>query len=552
MRIPVTIFAAIVVMVLASLLPHGVAEEDRGRAGLFDTHDTCALCHDETRRGSAMQDAAGRNVAPVDLWRSSMMANAARDPLWRLVVAIETAATPSRKAEIEALCLRCHAPMSKTPGRRSDLDGEGAASALATDGVSCTVCHGIRAEGLGEPSSFSGGWQIGKDGRLFGPHADPFDRPMRNHTDFVPVPSDHVLESALCGSCHTLLTRALAPDGKETEATLPEQTPYLEWRNSIYSTERESPSAEAASCQDCHLPKTDLDDKPIKTRIAHNPGGRDFPPTRARKPFGRHVLVGGNALVPRLLREGDRLPREAFDATLERVEEQLNAAATISLERLERTDDAVLVDVRVENLTGHRLPTAHPTRRVWMALEVRDAEGQVVFTSGAFDEQGRIVGKKGSPLPSETAGGPLAGHTDVVQSPDEVVIYEARMEDGDGKPTWLLTRGARFAKDNRLLPRGWRADGPHADMTRATGIDGDKDFGAGSDVVHYRVPLGGGTDAAFTLHLRLLHQTLGTRWAEELKAQDVPAAALLGALLSRADMRPSLITRLDVEVHPVD
>ena len=59
-----------------------------------------------------MRDETGESVAPFDLWRASMMANSARDPIWRAMVSTEVAATPSRKAEIGAKCTRCHAPMA--------------------------------------------------------------------------------------------------------------------------------------------------------------------------------------------------------------------------------------------------------------------------------------------------------------------------------------------------------------------------------------------------------------------------------------------------------
>lgn len=518
------------------LLVRGRAADEDRPAGRFDVHQTCARCHDETQRGSAMRDAAGRNVAPVDLWRSSAMANASRDPLWLAVVAIETAATPSRSAEIEALCMRCHAPMAPLPRRLGDLEAHERAGDLARDGVSCTVCHGITAQGLGTEASFGGAWVLDGKERLYGPHRNPFARPMRVHSGFQPTAAGHVLEPALCGTCHTLFTRALDEAGEETGDVLAEQTPYLEWRNSHYSTETELPWPEAATCQDCHMPTTDLDGAEIQTRIAHNPGGRDFPPTRARTPFGRHTLVGGNALLPRLLRGGGSAPPEAFDATQRRVSEQLRSAAELELVHLAAGREGVEVDVRISNRTGHRLPTAHPTRRVWLALEILDADGRVAFTSGAVDAEGRLVGADGAPLPSELAGGPLPRHVEHVENAGTVAMYDARMEDAEGRATWLLTRGVRFAKDDRLLPAGWREDGPHAALTRPVGTEHDADFAAGGDVVRYRLALGKLAGHPFTVRARLLHQTVGARWAAEL-GLDVPLPV-------------SEIARLEVRVGP--
>ena len=273
--------------------------------------NSCARCHSNAPRASGMRDAAGREVGPYNLWRGTMMANAARDPLWRAVVSAEIAATPSRQTEIEATCLSCHTPMAHRVGLDDhgtgslmhQLECVGERSDLARDGVSCTICHGMSPEGLGTEASFSAGFKLDDQRRLFGPHASPFTMPMRHMTGFTPTYGAHITESALCGSCHTLETEALDPQGEPVGARLLEQAPYLEWRNSVFSTEVSEPGPEAASCQACHMPTRDEDGRTIRTRIVRNPMGRDFPPTRPREPFGRHLLVGGNTLVLAMLRD---------------------------------------------------------------------------------------------------------------------------------------------------------------------------------------------------------------------------------------------------------
>ena len=49
-------------------------------------------------------------------------------------------------------------------------------------------------------------------------------------------------------------------------------------------------------------------------------------------------------------------------------------------------------DVLVENLGGHKLPTAYPSRRSWLHLIVRDSDGRVMFESGALPPDGSIEG----------------------------------------------------------------------------------------------------------------------------------------------------------------
>jgi hypothetical protein len=183
------------------------------------------------------------------------------------------------------------------------LDPEADEAPFAVDGVSCAVCHRIAPEGLGTAASFSGAFALGPEGELYGPHAAPFARPMEARTGLAPVAADHVTSSALCGSCHTLFTDAVAADGTPLGARFPEQTPYLEWRNSAFDDEQPDPGPRAASCQACHAPAVDEDGAAIATAIAPRPGGGDFPPVDARSPYGRHVFVGGNTVVPALLRE---------------------------------------------------------------------------------------------------------------------------------------------------------------------------------------------------------------------------------------------------------
>ena len=65
----------------------------------------CTLCH------SAMVNNAGEPVSIINDWRSSMMANASKDPFWRAKVSHETLVNPQHAETLEDVCTRCHAPM---------------------------------------------------------------------------------------------------------------------------------------------------------------------------------------------------------------------------------------------------------------------------------------------------------------------------------------------------------------------------------------------------------------------------------------------------------
>jgi hypothetical protein len=537
-----------------------LASSREARSQRFATALACVDCHSNAPTALAMRDGDGRPVAPFDLWQATMMANAARDPLFRAVLAAEMRATPAIADVIQNKCLTCHSPMMAYErqavgelARLESLYRDDTEARLALDGVSCTVCHQITAKGLGAPESFSGRFTVTDDRLAFGPHADPFARPMDNRSGYYPVRADHVRESRMCASCHTLFTDAHAPDGTPLGTRLPEQTPYLEWRNSVFSTEGDAPGPEAASCQDCHVPTVDEDERALRTAIARRPDGSDFPPVVDRAPYGRHVFIGGNTLIPAILRDhADELnplaPPQAFDRIIELTTEQLaQRTGRLAIEHARRTDGAVSFAVRVENLTGHKFPTGYPSRRAWLRVQVLDEAGNLLAVSGDYDAGGRLVDGGGRPLPSETVGGPIQPHHVEITGSDQVQVYEAIMADGDGEPTMRLMRGATYLKDNRLLPRGWRADHPDAEHTRPAGVDGDEAFTDGTDTVRFRLPVAGAAGLV-TVKAELLYQTLSARFASELFTFDAPEVHAFRRYFESADRAPVTVAIAEVKV----
>ncbi len=531
----------------------------------FATGKVCAMCHSTAPTASALHDAQKRPIGPHDLWQSTMMAHSTADPLWRAVIAAEVAAHPSRQAEIETKCLRCHAPMASveagltdtTPSRERFLTGNSTLAQLAADGVSCTVCHQLLADGLGAEETFSGHFQVGTQHRIYGPHARPFMMPMYRHTGFTPTEGQHVRESELCASCHTLFTDALAADGSATGHTLLEQGPYVEWQNSQFNPAAGDGDQHAASCQDCHVPTTDEEGQSIQTRIARNPHGWDFPPVRPRSPFGRHIFVGGNTLVPSILRAqhaaggADKIAAQ-FDRTIAANRTFLQQqTAQIEITSATVEDQQLKVAVSVKNLAGHKLPTAYPSRRVWIRFTVEDADGKLVCASGRFDDRGRLLDGQGSVLPSEQLGGPTLPHFSTITTGNQVQVYESIMQDADGQATYSLLRGAKYRKDNRLLPLGWRRDHKRGQLTAPVATDGDADFVAGRDVTHYVID---GLDGRgpFSIKASLFYQVLGSRYATELLAHDIPEMREFAKLFAAADPRPELLADAETTVEPGD
>src|SRR5207245_5313049 len=106
-------------------------------------------------------------------------------------------------------------------------------------------------------------------------------------------------------------------------------------------------------------------------------------------------------------------------------------------------------DIVVENLSGHKLPTAYPSRRAWLHVVVRDGNGRVVFESGALNADGSVKGNDNDADPSKAEP-----HYTEIRSADEVQIYESILGDSQGRVTTGLLTAVRYLKDNRVLPRG--------------------------------------------------------------------------------------------------
>jgi hypothetical protein len=248
--------------------------------------------------------------------------------------------------------------------------------------------------------------------------------------------------------------------------------------------------------------------------------------------------VGGNAFMLDLLREHrDELGVEASAEDLARTARATRAqlahdTARVSIDGLRRVDGRLEFDVGVENLCGHKFPTGYPARRAWLEVEVRLGSG-VVFLSGRPGPQGRIQGvEEELSLP----------HRRRVEQPGEVVVYEFVGADAGGRPTTSLVDMARPLKDNRLLPRGWRADGPHAGETAPVGVEGDEDFTGGSDSVRYSVELPAGADGRVLVIARLHYQTVPPAWVDALRGSATEEARRFVGWYDAADRTPEAIS----------
>jgi hypothetical protein len=496
----------------------------------------CANCH------QPLLDPSGTDVAMPTHWRSTMMGNAARDPIWQAKVSSEVLRNPALQEVIEKKCTTCHMPIAETQAR---VDGDKIAALddgflnpahplhdAAMDGVACTLCHQVQPDGFGEMVSFSGGYVIdtttdAPDRPIFGPYENPAPEVMQASTGFLPTYGVQMTEPEHCATCHNLYTPYVDAAGTVL-GEFPEQTPYTEWQNSSYS-------AAGAACQSCHMPTVDG-----KMIIATTP-----PDLPTREPFFQHFFAGGNAFIVDILKEhgaelGVTADPEHFDATRQRVEEQLGKrSATLRLKNLGRDGDNLVADFRIDVATGHKFPASFPSRRAWLHVTVTDSANKVVFESGAPQPDGSIAG-----CDADEDADAFEPHYDTVIQADQVQIYEPIMGDTEGNVTYTLLRGAVYLKDNRLLPTGFDKAGAVPDVAVYGEAEDDPNFIGGSDEITYRVDTRGFT-APFTISAEMLYEPLSYRFIQDLLEDDTPLVDRFGGFYATADKTPVWVASIE-------
>jgi hypothetical protein len=422
----------------------------------------CLYCHGQ------YDDA----IEPYGLWKSSMMAQSMRDPLFHACLAIAEQDAPF----VGDLCLRCHTPTGWLEGRSTPTDGS-ALTAKDYEGVSCNACHRfvdpdfdpaksppVDAEILTNlrqvPLSAHNGTYV----------VDPYDR-RRGPFDLGPkftwhpwAQSPFHQKSTLCATCHDVSNPALtrvggaqpSPDDvyvlNEPDAPHPTQVKYdqfplertySEWSRSAFA---EAPidmggrfggnKAQVGTCQDCHMPDASGE--------ACQPGfGGQY-----RNDLPMHGFRGAATWVLRAVRWLDQnqklydsskasgLTEAEVDKAIGENRQFLGLASDLELAKEEGA-----LRVRVVNQTGHKLPSGYAEgRRMWVNVKFFGASGGLLEERGAYD------------------------FTRAVLDEASAKVYEAKLGLDDAMAALTgLAAGPSFhfalvntiVKDNRIPPRGF-------------------------------------------------------------------------------------------------
>ncbi len=378
----------------------------------------CRTCHGQF---------SAEHYEPWDTWSGSMMANAARDPMFWAAVDIANQDTPG----VGEFCIRCHSPRAWLDGRSNLPDGSAFIGSPASEGgdfegVDCNFCHRMYEGPTGTPLIGNGQYWVDPgvgSGWFNVPARGPF--PDANDAPHAWVYSDYHKSSLMCAVCHDLgnpLVNLRDETGADTGILFPEQATYREWSQSSFATD-------GVECQSCHMPTAT---------------GRmcffDYVPTRE---LPKHELAGANAWMLSVIEGewGDTLGRteplqQSINLALDQLQNHSAELQVIAPSRRVAGDD-VTVRTRVTNLTGHKLPTGYPEgRRMWMHVLVTDRAGTTIYESGAYDEATATL----------------------VADPDLKVWETIHGQHDGGGPGFHLVLNDRIFKDNRIPPAGFRPD----------------------------------------------------------------------------------------------
>ncbi len=499
-----------------------------GPGEYFQTSSSCKGCHGFDTLGLSNVDENGMDVNLFDHWESSMMAFSAKDPLWRAKVSHEILINPNIALELQTNCTSCHAPMGHYTaiygGATSYTIADLVNDSLGLDGVSCTGCHTI---GPDAGSTFSGITAYDTTRLIYGPYTAPFTGPMQLYEGYTPVYSPHMDNSAVCASCHTLVSETVDLAGNFTGGIFIEQATYHEYLNSNFP-------ANNIQCQTCHMPQ--ITDPII---IANG-----YSSLQGRTPFNQHVFAGANSFMLNIIKNnktslGIDVPDEHIDSTI---------AATLRLLQQQSVDfelisDSIISDtayyhVWIKNKAGHKFPSGYPSRRAVLQLVMTDNVNDTVFQSGIFDQEFRVVGESSQ----------FEMHHNVISQNNVSQIYEIVMGDVNSQFTSVLQRGAILLKDNRLPPEGFTTTAPMYDtVSISADAVADADFnktngveGSGSDFIYFRIPVSGLSGTIKTT-ARLFYQAVPPKWLDEMFALNSAPIDTFRTMFLGADQNPVLV-----------
>lgn len=343
-----------------------------------------------------------RNCHPreYEQWSRSMHAYAEHSPVFE---AFNLTLLERTGGTLGTFCSRCHTPIGTTLGEPATMRNVNR-SRISREGITCVVCH-RRPDGVYRASgriAIQPGTLV--EGCIYGPFEGATARQTGAHRSTA---QPHLQQSQFCAECHDVFS----PTGVRLEEA------FSEWLH--------SPAArQGVTCQHCHMGP--VQGRPIpeshwpRGKIAVVPG---IPPEQLPdRPLSDHTFAGPDySMLPdtefpekldwmyevdyrdptkltpyqqSTLQELRLANRKQLQIANEKRYELLRNAARLQVTHPKRVagGQVLPLGVTVQSIfSGHHFPTGFTAeRQLWVAVEVRDEQGRVVYASGDLDDNGDL------------------------------------------------------------------------------------------------------------------------------------------------------------------
>jgi len=232
---------------------------------------------------------------------------------------------------------------------------------------------------------------------------------------------------------------------------------------------------------------------------------------------------------------------DGFDTAITRARAMLQSAADIEVLSESVVADELTVQLRINNRSGHKLPTSYPSRRAYIHFVVRDSGGNIIFESGKTNADGSIVGAD-----ADNNLNFYEPHYDEITQEDQVQIYEPIMGDTDSNVTYTLLRASSYLKDNRIPPDGFDKNVVGDDIRVAGLAMNDSNFNSGSDTITYKIFVGSAGANTISYTAELKYQSLAYGFVQDLFLDNDDAeVAKFEALFNGSTIRSETISTID-------
>ncbi len=257
---------------------------------------------------------------------------------------------------------------------------------LADDGVSCSVCHQITDQNLGKRESFVGGFKIDEKARPDERHVyGQFDVKkghttiMKSSSTFQPIEKPSTSARRSCAPRAIRSSRQALDSAGQGDRRAARTGAIPGMAAQRLQGDTKLPVLSHAGREGRRADHVGLRRAPCRFFAAHV-RRRQFLHAADAEPVPQRPVRLGAA-------PGNGCGGEPDDCAPAIGSGQGHVCSSVDV-RNGRLDAAI----SVENLGGHKLPTAYPSRRVWLHVTVRDRNGKAVFESGALNPNGAIQG----------------------------------------------------------------------------------------------------------------------------------------------------------------